>query len=664
VLARLDAVLTWAAGDPRRRAAMLAAVVLCLLMAARLSDVLQAGAPAQVPVTVALFVLPVLCTFPGSRRLLARHRWLVLAVQAALTWVPFAVFGGAWQQGIDGLLAGLVLLLVAAPASWLVAGCLLAADVTLRGAVTALPAPGWYGVVWAVTYYVDDALVFFGLVRLAQLVSDVEDARRQAAGLAAAQERLRAGLSLETAVGERLAAIRGNVAAARRFLACLPAGARAEVTAAGIIARAAVADARAWAIGQQGGPWTEPVRSGNRAVIGARLAWATVATVLLMFLADGVATTFSYHFGAGVTAVSVGAAVVIAALEIYVLRAVREGERPRYWPVLLSVQAALVYSFSFGFSGFAGGQMSPFLAGSLLLLVPGWRRWAAFAVVVLSTAVLYAALPMSELGPPLGPRPLFGLFWACLAFELGLLVYGLARMARLARELEALREQLARMAGVRERLRVARDVHDLLGLGLSAVALKADLVSALIGRDDSRAAAELDEMGRICADAQADILHVTGQGPVLSLSGELASARKLLASLGIQVLAGDLSSRLPAAADEVLAPVLREAVTNILRHATARSCQVELTISKAAVRLAVMNDGVDGDCRVGEPGFHSTGRGLVNLRARLRDAGGCLTYGRAGSEFSLTAEIPLPSAAGTAGLSTAGADYAAVPPAH
>lgn len=149
-------------GGARCRAALFAATVLCLLMAVRLSNVLMSGTPGQVPFTVALFVLPLLCPFPGSRRQLARYRWPVLAAQATATWVPFAVFGGSWEQGIDGLLAGLVLLLVGAPVSWLVAGGLLAADVTLRAAVTGLPVPGWVGVVWVVGYYVDDALVFFG----------------------------------------------------------------------------------------------------------------------------------------------------------------------------------------------------------------------------------------------------------------------------------------------------------------------------------------------------------------------------------------------------------------------------------------------------------------------------------------------------------------------
>lgn len=641
VPARWEALLAGVASNARRRATVLAVTVLCLVMGARLSDVLTSGEPGQVPFTVALFVLPLLGPFPRGRRWLARYRWPVLAAQAVATWVPFAVFGGSWEQGIDGLLAGLVLLLISAPVSWLVAGGLLAADATLRAVVTGLPAPGWYGVIWVITYYVDDALVFFGLIRLAQIVGEVEDARGQAVGLAAARERLRAARSLETAVGQRLAAISMNVAAARQAVGCDAGQARAEVAAAGAAARTAVASARAVAVGRPAGPEAAATAPGVRTVIGARLAWAVLVIVLLMFVGDGVATNVFYHFSPGVTALCVADIVVIFALQLYSLRAVRDGERPRCWLAVLAVQAALVYAFSFGFSGFAGGQMSPFLAGAVLLLVPGWRRWAGYAAVAVSSAVLFATLPMSQLGPPFAPRPFYGLFWACLAAELGLLVYGLSRLARLARELEGLRDQLARMAGLRERLRVARDVHDLLGLGLSAVALKADLAGALIGRDDTRAVAELDQISQICAAARADIRQVTGQRPALSLSRELRDAQALLATLGVEVRTGGLSGPLPAVADEVLAPVLREAVTNILRHATARTCQVEVTIGDATMRLAVINDGVDDDGPARPPTSDGTGQGLANLRARVQDAGGRLAYGRAGGQFGLTAEVPL-----------------------
>jgi two-component system sensor histidine kinase DesK len=229
------------------------------------------------------------------------------------------------------------------------------------------------------------------------------------------------------------------------------------------------------------------------------------------------------------------------------------------------------------------------------------------------------------------------------------MVYGLSRLAGLARELEGLRDQLVRMAVVRERLRVARDVHDLLGLGLSAVALKADLVGALIGRDDTRAAAEIEEMSRACATVRADLRLVPGNGNRLSLIAELAAARQILSSAGIEVHAGTPDGSLPEAADEVLAPVLREAVTNILRHAAATACVIEVSAHGGALRLHVGNDGAAqrvtaGRAVAGRPaGAGTGGLGLANLDARVRAAGGWLATRQADGRFSLTAELPLDS---------------------
>jgi two-component system sensor histidine kinase DesK len=195
------------------------------------------------------------------------------------------------------------------------------------------------------------------------------------------------------------------------------------------------------------------------------------------------------------------------------------------------------------------------------------------------------------------------------------------------------------MAAVRERLRVARDVHDLLGLGLSAIALKTDLIDKLIGRDDGRAAAELDVLTRICASARADIGRVTGGGQQLSLAAELAAARQLLTSAGIDVRAAIPAGMLPPEADAVLAPVLREAVTNMLRHSAATAATIQVTAADGTLRLTISNDGATPAGRGGTP--WRAGHGLDNLTARVHAAGGRLAAGHADGRFELTADIPL-----------------------
>jgi two-component system sensor histidine kinase DesK len=609
----------------------------------RTFSVLGAGAPGQVPFTLALFVLPLLCAFPGTGRLVERYRWLALAAQAVLTWVPVAVFGSNWQLGIDGLLAGLVLLVVPGRKSWLLAGGLLAADVIVRATVTGLPyAPAWYSVVPVVTYYVDDALVLFGLVRLAQIVGTVEEARSEAAQLAAARERLDAGQSLQAAVGQRLATITSKVTAARRVLSQDAARARADIAVVGITARDAVAQARAMT------NWDRPLPRREQAatvlktsVIGERLAWAVLVATLSMYSVDSIASTVWLHYGARLLTLAVGDIAATSALQLYHSNAARHGRRPRTWPLTLALQAVLVYAFLFPFVAAYVGGLGPFLAGSALLMIPGWWRWAAYAAVVVTWSALITVLPLPGLGDllPAGQQIPNFLLYATVAAGTGLMAYGLSRLAWLAHEMARLRGDLARMAVVQERVRVARDVHDLLGLGLSAIALKADLAGALIGRDDTRAAAEMQELGRICATARADVRLVTGDGARLALADEIATAKQLLASSGLSVRAGTPPWPVPPAADEVLAPVLREAVANILRHSCATVCTIELAAGQCTMQLRVSNDGVPQ-----QPAGHSgrRGHGLANLDARVQAAGGRLTSNIADGRFELIAEIPLP----------------------
>ena len=317
---------------------------------------------------------------------------------------------------------------------------------------------------------------------------------------------------------------------------------------------------------------------------------------------------------------------------------------------------------------FVGG-LPGFAAGSCLLLLPGRWRWAGYAAVVASWSALFVTVPQIGLTAPGGRRT--SVYITAGIAVVGLVVYGLSWLAGLARQIEALRSELARMAVLAERLRVARDVHDLLGLGLSAIALKTDLIARLIGRDDARAAAEIAEMGRICAHARADIRLVTDASRHLPLDAELAAAQEILASAGVAVRVDLGAGPLPAAADTVLAPVLREAVTNILRHSAATSCTIEVTATDGALRLRVGNDGVPDRAAAGGPADRTanggpaagrrrrgpaglpvagagTGRGLANLTARVQAAGGNLTVSQAAGRFELSAEIPVPGPVATA----------------
>src|SRR5580698_10896043 len=144
---------------PVRRATALVTAVMCLVAVSEAGYGAANGGLGEVPVVAALVVLPLLYVVPGTRPLWLRHRYLLLAVQAALTYGPFAVFGAEWAP--SGWLAGLVLLTVPWPAAWFVAAILAALEAALwSGAVVELAhQPSTQAAVWAMIAFVYDTLV-------------------------------------------------------------------------------------------------------------------------------------------------------------------------------------------------------------------------------------------------------------------------------------------------------------------------------------------------------------------------------------------------------------------------------------------------------------------------------------------------------------------------
>lgn len=211
-----------------------------------------------------------------------------------------------------------MLLIVRGRLSWLLAGGLLAAEVAVRAAVTGLPLPTeWFGVLYVTTYYVDDGLALFGFIRLAQIVGDVQEARAQAADLVVVQERLQAAERLQEAVGQRLAAVADQVAAARGMLSRHPEEARDQIAAGGVIAREAVAQARTMAAGRGVPALAEPALPATSAVIAPRLAWAVLVTVLAGYAVQSVGSVIYFHYGVWLAALALTDIVLVTAIQLY-----------------------------------------------------------------------------------------------------------------------------------------------------------------------------------------------------------------------------------------------------------------------------------------------------------------------------------------------------------
>jgi two-component system sensor histidine kinase DesK len=188
-----------------------------------------------------------------------------------------------------------------------------------------------------------------------------------------------------------------------------------------------------------------------------------------------------------------------------------------------------------------------------------------------------------------------------------------------ARKQAALRlsqDEVARLAKVAERERIGRDLHDLLGHTLSVVAIKAELANKLFGRDPAAAQAEIADVEKIAREALGQVRRaVTGMRAV-GIRAEFANARLALGAVAVDFdyRAPDFS--LHPEVETVLALALREAATNIIRHAGARRCSAELLREGANVVLTVRDDGVGGAL--------VDGNGLSGMRERIEGLGGTL----------------------------------------
>lgn len=189
------------------------------------------------------------------------------------------------------------------------------------------------------------------------------------------------------------------------------------------------------------------------------------------------------------------------------------------------------------------------------------------------------------------------------------------RQWRLAVELDQARRDAAELGATRERLRFAEDLHDILGHALEVVSLKSELATRLGAVDPARAHAEMAEVQRLARGALKDVRELARGRRPTDLETELTGARTLLASAGIDCVVDGVSTN--GTHSELLGRVLREAVTNLLRHADTRHCWI--TVRPAA--LTVVNDGVDVEKPPGD------GTGLGGLRRRVTEAGGVLTSG-------------------------------------
>jgi len=219
-----------------------------------------------------------------------------------------------------------------------------------------------------------------------------------------------------------------------------------------------------------------------------------------------------------------------------------------------------------------------------------------------------------------------------------LLVGGTAVAGRLLiqanRQLSLAREQIARLAVGEERLRFARDLHDLIGHSLSVIALKSELAGRLIKTTPGLAAHEVEDIEKVARDALREVREAVAGYRQPTLGAELAGAHEALTAAGIEYHVDQDHAPLPPAVEAVLAWTVREGVTNVMRHSQAKRCAIRITNQDGRATVEVVDNGLGGTLQPGS--------GLRGLRERVLERGGTLTAEALPHEgFRLRVTLPL-----------------------
>lgn len=207
-----------------------------------------------------------------------------------------------------------------------------------------------------------------------------------------------------------------------------------------------------------------------------------------------------------------------------------------------------------------------------------------------------------------------------------------AERNRMNQKLLKANEEIEHLATVAERERIARDLHDVLGHTLSVITLKSELAGKLMERDPERAGKEIREVEQISRQALSDVRDAIRGYRSKGLAAELALAKSTLETAGVAVQCDAATTmKIPAVQETVLSLAVREAVTNVVRHAGARSCRMRLEQQNGSCRLEIQDDGRGSS--------NGEGNGLKGMRERVEMLGGTL---QRSTESGTTLTITLP----------------------
>lgn len=302
-------------------------------------------------------------------------------------------------------------------------------------------------------------------------------------------------------------------------------------------------------------------------------------------------------------------------------------------------------------AGLIGVQFSSFgvyFAIMLATLIP-WRI-SRFLIVGWGLVLIVISIITSDWTPAL---------IALIGVGIGYAVGSGIEQGRVAQKLRRVEVRASQLAVVAERERIARDLHDILGHSLTAVAIKSGLAGRLVDVDPDAARTQIEEVTSIARQALADVRATAAGMRQVRLATEIAGARSVLEAAGIEAITPTAIDAMDEARTELLGYAVREAVTNVVRHSEARRC----VITSGRGWVAINDDG-RGLGHV-DPSGRAGGSGLNGLRERIERAGGTLTVSSEGNGQGLTLRAELdqasPRSAVRPRFERATADRAATP---
>lgn len=314
--------------------------------------------------------------------------------------------------------------------------------------------------------------------------------------------------------------------------------------------------------------------------------------------------------------------------------AAARGERPRRGVWTLSLMTVLVY-VSLLKLGSNWTSAQALVAASALMTLRGRLSRLTAAVPVVGTAIYVPIYDTVTFPTQMDARTVAfdSMYWLVGLTALTAVLYGVTWLVGTADALRAARSEFAELAVGRERLRVSRDLHDLLGQSLSAVSLKGDLALRLLSEDPRRARQEIASLTQVARDALHGVRAITWDAHTIGLETELDGAARLLSAASVQVEISATATNLDPRIEEVFAWAVREGVTNVLRHSHATRCSIVLRRSDCRISLVIENDGALSPT--------GGGAGLRGLAERARSASGDvgITHTRDGC-FRLEVTVP------------------------